>query len=127
MVTDRLAGWALTSRVDPLQLIVSELIGNTVRHASGRPDQNAQNSQNDQSHPSGMVRLRLLHLETRVVCEVYDGSEATPRVRHPALTDEFGRGLQLVALSSDGCGTRYTEGGKCVWARLDISPVATAP
>lgn len=127
LVTDRLAGWALTSLVDPLQLIVSELIGNTVRHASGLPDQNAQNSQNDQSHPSGMVRLRLLHLETRVVCEVYDGSEATPRVRHPALTDEFGRGLQLVALSSDGWGARYTEGGKCVWARLDISPVATAP
>ncbi|MFF4253968.1 SpoIIE family protein phosphatase [Streptomyces sp. NPDC001663] len=136
LVTDRLADWALTSLVDSLRLIVSELIGNTVRHASGLPggsaqddhsDQNAGTSQDDQSHPRGTVRLRLLHLETGVVCEVYDGSEATPRVRHPALTDEFGRGLQLVALSSDGWGARYTEGGKCVWARLDIAPVATAP
>lgn len=78
------------------QGLVSELVGNVVRHAKGP------------------LRLRLLRGRT-LTCEVYDGSPTTPRIRHAAETDEGGRGLQLVAALSHRWGARYTPDGKCIW------------
>ncbi|WP_329371829.1 SpoIIE family protein phosphatase [Streptomyces sp. NBC_00669] len=150
-----LAAWHLDDLADTATLIVSELIGNTVRHAVGLvPDtEEAADGDSDedadlgdlgdlsdlgldsglnlkiglglddgpaaQDADAGFVRLRLLRIEHALICEVYDGSQATPRVRHPLLDDEFGRGLQLVAMMAGQWGTRYTESGKCIWASLD--------
>lgn len=111
VVLGRLRVWNREDLSDGAALIVSELVGNTVRHAVGI-------GADAVGDDRGTIRLRLLRLGGSLVCEVYDGSEATPRVRHPTLDDEFGRGLQLVALTSTGWGARYTENGKCIWASL---------
>lgn len=111
---ERLAAWGLGDLQDTAALVVSELIGNAVRHAVGI-------GTNVSDDVDGLLRLRLLRLtDHSVTCEVYDGSQATPRVRHPLLDDEFGRGLQLVAVTANRWGTRYTEGGKCIWARIAL-------
>ncbi|MFI0722382.1 SpoIIE family protein phosphatase [Streptomyces sp. NPDC021224] len=112
LAAERITAWGLTDLTDTATLVVSELIGNAVRHAVGIGTDVADDT-------AGHLRLRLLHLaEGEVTCEVYDGSQATPRVRHPLLDDEFGRGLQLVAVTARRWGTRYTEGGKCIWAAV---------
>ena len=83
------------------ELLVSELVGNVVRHAKGP------------------VRLRLLRSRS-LICEVYDGSLTTPRIRRAADTDEGGRGLQLVAALSRRWGARYTADGKCIWTEQSL-------
>lgn len=110
----RLAEWGLGDLTEPTTLVVSELIGNAVRHALGIGADVADEA-------PGILRLRLLHLGPgSATVEVYDGSQATPRVRHPLLDDEFGRGLQLVAVTAQRWGTRYTENGKCIWATVAL-------
>ncbi|MFF7794241.1 SpoIIE family protein phosphatase [Streptomyces sp. NPDC007991] len=84
------------------ELIVSELVTNAIRYASGP------------------VRLRLLR-DSRLTCEVADGSSTAPRLRHARSTDEGGRGLFLVAQLSHRWGARYTPGGKIIWAEQEIS------
>lgn len=114
LAAERLTAWDLGDLTDTATLVVSELIGNAVRHAVGIGRDVADGVE-------GLLRLRLLRLtDDSVTCEVYDGSQATPRVRHPLLDDEFGRGLQLVAVTAKRWGTRYTEGGKCIWARVAL-------
>lgn len=61
------------------------------------------------------VRVRLL-LDRRLICEVSDGSDTSPHLRHAATTEEGGRGLFLVAECAERSGTRYVPGGKIVWA-----------
>ncbi|MET8399137.1 SpoIIE family protein phosphatase [Streptomyces sp900116325] len=95
-VREQLSAWGLDDMATTTELLVSELVGNVVRH--GR----------------GPLRLRLL-LDADLVCEVSDGSLTMPRVRHASETDEGGRGLQLVAALSQRWGTRYTAAGKCIW------------
>ncbi|MGW6898805.1 SpoIIE family protein phosphatase [Streptomyces sp. NPDC054919] len=103
-IRSQLAQWGLDELVMTTELLVSELVGNVVRHAEGP------------------VRLRLLRSET-LICEVYDGSQATPRIRRAAETDEGGRGLQLVATLSHRWGARYTATGKCIWTeQLLLTP-----
>ncbi|WP_436775265.1 SpoIIE family protein phosphatase [Yinghuangia sp. YIM S09857] len=138
-----LKSWGLEELADAATLVVSELVGNTVRHAVGlgaetEPGPGVEAGAAAAADGPGVIRLRLLNLSeaapgrhddaagpvpaATVVCEVYDGSEATPRVRHPSLDDEFGRGLQLVAMMADQWGARFTESGKCIWAALRTSP-----
>ncbi|MFI0900182.1 SpoIIE family protein phosphatase [Streptomyces sp. NPDC020983] len=125
LASERIAAWGLGDLTDTALLVVSELIGNAVRHAVGIGADVA-------DHAAGHLRLRLLRLPgdegkgDEITCEVYDGSQATPRVRHPLLDDEFGRGLQLVAVTARRWGTRYTEGGKCIWATVAGAPGGTA-
>lgn len=110
----RVEEWGLGGLTDTATLVVSELVGNAVRHAVGIGTDVGDDV-------AGLLRVRLLHLDdSSVTCEVYDGSQATPRVRHPLLDDEFGRGLQLVAVTARRWGTRYTEGGKCIWATVAL-------
>lgn len=126
----QLSSWQLDDLADAALLIVSELIGNAVRHAVGLganvdDDVTEDLSQDLTLRQPSMIRLRLLHLDGALVCEVYDGSEATPRVRHPSFDDEFGRGLQLVAMTAQQWGARYAENGKCIWARLGSTATKT--
>ncbi|MGV9351545.1 SpoIIE family protein phosphatase [Streptomyces spiralis] len=99
-VRDQLTVWDLGDQLQlSSELVVSELVGNVIRHASGP------------------TQLRLLHTD-RLICEVSDNSLTTPQIRHPSLTAEGGRGLYLVAAMADRWGTRPTECGKTIWAEL---------
>ncbi|MGW3571793.1 SpoIIE family protein phosphatase [Streptomyces sp. NPDC000941] len=104
-VTDQLSMWNLDELSMTTELLVSELVGNVVRHAKGP------------------IRLRLLYGRT-LICEVSDGSLTTPRIRRAADTDEGGRGLQLVAALSQRWGTRFTATGKCIWTEQMLPPHA---
>ncbi|MFJ1969983.1 SpoIIE family protein phosphatase [Streptomyces sp. NPDC087903] len=106
-VRRQLAVWGLDDLAMTTELLVSELVGNVVRHAKGP------------------IRLRLMRSRS-LICEVYDGSLTTPRIRRAGHTDEGGRGLHLVAAVSDRWGTRFLGDGKCIWAEQDI-PVADRP
>ncbi|MGI5286513.1 ATP-binding SpoIIE family protein phosphatase [Nonomuraea polychroma] len=100
-VRAQLASWGLKDLTPTTELLVSELVGNTVRHSKGP------------------IRLRLLRGDV-LTCEVSDGSITIPRVRHAAETDEGGRGLHLVAALSQRWGTRYTATGQSIWAEQSL-------
>jgi len=98
LASEQLGLWGLGDLAMVTELIVSELIGNTVRHASGP------------------ISLRLIRSGV-LTCEVHDHGQSSPRIRHAALMDESGRGLQLVASMAHRWGTRYTgPDGKILWA-----------
>ncbi|WP_261801860.1 SpoIIE family protein phosphatase [Streptomyces sp. ISID311] len=100
-IRKQLARWGLDDLVLTTELLVSELVGNVIRHAKGP------------------IRLRLLRSRS-LICEVYDGSLSTPRIRHAGYTDEGGRGLQLVAALSSRWGARYLHDSKCIWTEQDL-------
>jgi serine phosphatase RsbU (regulator of sigma subunit) len=93
----QLAAWSLDPLADSTELIASELIANVIRHAHGP------------------IQMRLIRSD-KLICEVFDGSETTPRIRRTSWTDEGGRGLQLVAALSDRWGMRYLTTGKSIWS-----------
>jgi anti-sigma regulatory factor (Ser/Thr protein kinase) len=97
-----LSRWRLGTILDPVLLVVSELVGNAVRH--GRP-------------PVGM-RLRKTGRGVRV--DVHDEETTTPRVRRPVDEAESGRGLVLIDAVAAESGVEQIAGdGKVVWARVD--------
>ncbi|GII71195.1 hypothetical protein Sme01_36710 [Sphaerisporangium melleum] len=104
-IREQLSAWDLTDLSTTTELLASELIGNVVRHAKGP------------------IVLRLLRSRS-LICEVYDGSLTTPRIRRASETDEGGRGLQLVAALSQRWGTRYTTEGKCIWTEQPLPEVS---
>ncbi|MEW2119399.1 SpoIIE family protein phosphatase [Streptomyces sp. NPDC005474] len=101
-VRSQLATWHLDDLTATTELLVSELIGNVIRHAQGP------------------IQLRLVHSRS-LICEVSDGSQSIPRIRCASDTDEGGRGLQLVAALAHRWGARYAPNGKCIWAEQLIT------
>ncbi|NJQ02903.1 sodium/proline symporter PutP [Streptomyces zingiberis] len=97
----QLSAWGLDVLLFPTELIISELVTNAIRHATGP------------------ITLRLLR-ERTLVCEVYDASSTSPRLRHARTTDEGGRGLLIVAQLARRWGTRYTTEGKIIWAEQGL-------
>jgi anti-sigma regulatory factor (Ser/Thr protein kinase) len=86
-------------RVHDASLVLSELVGNAVRHAEGD-------------------RLQV-HLRRRgdvLRMAVRDGSVAGPVPRNADLEDEGGRGLLIIEALSDRWGWQPRPGGKVVWA-----------
>ncbi|MFD0163235.1 SpoIIE family protein phosphatase [Streptomyces decoyicus] len=119
-VTRQLAEWGLHEVVFATELLLSELVTNAIRYGT---------------EP---LQVRLLHDRT-LICEVSDaGSTAphlrhaattdeggrVPHLRHAATTDEGGRGLFLVAQLAQAWGTRYTAGGKVIWAECALEAPA---
>ncbi|MFD5922850.1 SpoIIE family protein phosphatase [Kitasatospora sp. NPDC058201] len=100
---DQLAAWGLDELVMTTELVVSELVGNVVRHAKGP------------------VQLRLLRSDV-LICEVSDGSLTTPHIRRALTTDEGGRGLQLIEALAHRWGTRHAPTGKCIWTEQLLPP-----
>jgi PAS domain S-box-containing protein len=100
-VRETLGAWHLNDLALTTEMLASELVANVVRHARGP------------------ARLRLLRSRS-LVCEVFDGSLTTPRIRRTSWTDEGGRGLQLIAALSDRWGTRYMDTGKCIWTEQSL-------
>jgi PAS domain S-box-containing protein len=99
--TAQLARWGLDRLAPTTELIVSELVTNAIRYATGP------------------IRVRLIR-QSALICEVSDASSTSPRLKHPRTTDEGGRGLYLVAQLGRRWGTRYTPQGKIIWVEQDI-------
>ncbi|CAM5519947.1 ATP-binding protein [Streptomyces viridochromogenes] len=105
-VRARLRAWELGALADVAALLVSELVTNSLRHATG---------------PIGVRLVRPSGDDGVLLVEVSDPLPDPPRARSAADEDESGRGLQLVARTSRRWGTRPGRGtGKTVWFELAI-------
>ncbi|MBR7675365.1 ATP-binding protein [Streptomyces daliensis] len=102
LVDTALTLWRLADLVDVGKLVVSELVGNAVRHSRG-------------AHMRVSVSLPT---PRRVRIAVTDRSTASPAPRKPAGEEETGRGLLLVAALTDRWEVEYRDQGKTVWAEL---------
>lgn len=93
---------ARTGLADDLDVVVSELVGNALRHGGGLRS----------------VALRTLPDAVRLV--VQDRTDRSPVRRDTGADDESGRGMAIVEVLSVGWGTEHDvdEPGKAVWADL---------
>lgn len=89
--------------VSSAELLVSELVSNTVLHTSGAP----------------LVEVRLTDDLVRV--EVYDTDASMPRRRVPDADSPGGRGLLLLDRIASRWGADPVDDGKVVWFELDRS------
>ncbi|MER7407384.1 SpoIIE family protein phosphatase [Streptomyces sp. NPDC000070] len=106
--TRQLARWGLDGLAFTTELVVSELVTNAIRHATGP------------------IRLRLIR-ERALVCEVFDSGATAPHLRHPRTTDEGGRGLLLVSQLTQRWGSRFVPEGKIIWAEQSLAELAEVP
>ncbi|MFE1834316.1 ATP-binding protein [Streptomyces sviceus] len=104
-VRNRLTAWKLDGLADIAALLVSELVTNSLRHATG---------------PIGVRLVRPEGIDGVLLVEVSDPLPDPPRARVADLDDESGRGLQLVAHAADRWGTRPGVAGKTVWFELSM-------
>ncbi|MDT3396319.1 ATP-binding protein [Streptomyces sp. B1866] len=86
-----LACWGLSHLQDAVQLLVSEMATNAIRHGGGNK-----------------LLFSLFYEKGEVRIEVDDRAPARLRVRHPRPDEESGRGLLLVDALSDRWGRRGT-------------------
>lgn len=98
---EKLGEWGLTELGFSMELVLSELVTNAIRYGSAP------------------IHVRLIHDRT-LICEVSDGTSASPHLHYAATTEEGGRGLFLVAQMGERWGTRYTPEGKVIWAELAL-------
>ena len=106
LVRHTLREWELDSVVDIAALLVSELVTNALRHATGPIGVRVVRG------PAGAAGILLV--------EVSDPLPDPPRERVAHSDDEDGRGLQLVASATRRWGTRPGEAGKTVWFELAL-------
>jgi anti-sigma regulatory factor (Ser/Thr protein kinase) len=95
------AGHTPPTLVEDVELVVSELVTNAMRHGRGQ------------------ITMHLEVAPDRVVVGVQDQGAGQPSPREPDATDVNGRGLALVALLATEWGVRPAPtGGKVVWCVL---------
>jgi anti-sigma regulatory factor (Ser/Thr protein kinase) len=113
-----LGTWQLSSMVDTVELLVSELVTNAVK-ATGVVDEPV--DQGRLAATLSPVYLSLSVVADTLLIEVWDVSSTPPLRRVASETDETGRGLLLVqGLSKEwGCEVLQT-GGKIVWCKCLI-------
>ena len=104
-VRAQLRDWDLDALADIAALLVSELVTNALRHATG---------------PIGVRLVRPVGPAGVLLVEVSDPLPDLPRERVARPEDESGRGLQLVAGACVRWGTRLGETGKTVWFELAV-------
>ncbi|MGW1391040.1 SpoIIE family protein phosphatase [Streptomyces nigra] len=107
-VSGKLAEWGLEELDFVTELVLSELVTNAIRYG-GEP-----------------IRVRLIR-DRVLTCEVSDSSSTSPHLRYAATTDEGGRGLFLVAQTTERWGTRYTSQGKVIWAEQALPGAVGTP
>ncbi len=97
--------------LDVVELVISELVTNAVRHA-------------------GRAGAPTLHLEVNrgLLIAVADGSAIAPIIRELDDTSESGRGMSIVTALVDDWGVEPWGDGKRVWVRLHgIAPTRRVP
>jgi anti-anti-sigma regulatory factor len=102
LVTEACLRWEVPALVSPACTVVTELVNNAVAHAHT------------------MMRLRLSLRGRYLHIAVRDGSTEPPVMRDVAASDLSGRGLALVDAVARSWGSLAIEGGKVVWAVLDV-------
>ncbi len=104
-VRDVLSAWRYVDEdwVYDVTTVVSELVGNAVRHA-GR----------------GLVLAIEAH-DDHVIVSVSDGSAVPPVPRSGGTTAESGRGFQIIEALADTWGVTENDGGKRVWVNMRYS------
>ncbi|MFI9256178.1 SpoIIE family protein phosphatase [Streptomyces sioyaensis] len=85
---------------DNVLLLVSELVTNAVRFATGP------------------ITVRLIRAGHGLLCEVGDTGNGRPRLSRGGLLDDGGRGLHVVHRLTTRWGVRWTDTGKVVWAEV---------
>jgi serine/threonine-protein kinase RsbW len=103
-VRSSLASWGLGRLEDTAVLLVSELVGNGVRHAR---------------HGGGELGLRIADAGAWLRIEVSDSDPRRPRPQSPAGLDESGHGLMLIKALAAKWGVDQGTAGKTVWIELD--------
>lgn len=104
LLVQSLNTWGLAHLSDAAELVLSELVTNSVRHART---------------PSGRrIATRFERLPGGVRIEVHDANATRPERREPSSDAESGRGLVLVdAVTGGNWGVSDRDGvGKLVWA-----------
>ena len=99
-----LACWSCDGdRADSAALVLSELVGNAVRHASGQS-----------------LQVRLRREEDVLRISVQDGSPTPPAPREASAEDESGRGMLIIDALSTAWGWERLPTGKVVWADVRL-------
>ncbi|MFF7780110.1 SpoIIE family protein phosphatase [Streptomyces tanashiensis] len=101
MAAEQLGRWGLDDLAFTTELVVSELVTNAIRHASG---------------PIGLRLIR----DRSLICEVSDSQHTSPHARYAGNDEEGGRGLFMVAQLTEHWGTRYLPTGKTIWAEQTL-------
>lgn len=111
-LVDRLQERVPDRTLGDARLLVSELVTNSLRHGSLRPDQ--------------PIELSLTIRDGLLRAEVRDGGEGfTPRSQNPEPAAESGWGLFLVAKLAARWGV-LSDGSTRVWFELPISATASS-
>ncbi|AXE22796.1 ATP-binding protein [Streptomyces globosus] len=110
-VRGTLHSWGLESVGEVTVLLVSELVTNSLRYASGPIGVRLERRKQVDGDPS---------LGPALLVEVSDPLPDPPRERAAGADDEGGRGLYLVAVSARRWGTRHGKSGKTVWFELAL-------
>ncbi|GAB3210287.1 ATP-binding protein [Marinactinospora thermotolerans] len=101
--------WSMARLSGDVELVVSELVTNALRHAQAMTPA-APGYEN-------VIQLAMLRRGGELVCAVRDGSDRLPAQREPDFLAETGRGLHLVSCFSRSWGSvPVASGGKFVWA-----------
>lgn len=114
LIRDDLAARGLPRRVvEDALVVVTELMGNAVRHACPLPS----------SDSSGTVRLRWSVGNGSVRIHVTDGGGSQrPHVERHSLIDTGGRGLAIVSALASDWGVVVTDDDVTVYAVVDQAP-----
>lgn len=108
-----LRSWDLVQLSDTVELVVSELVTNALRH--GLADRGA--SSRGHVDVRCPVELIMTCELPHVTCVVTDPSDNVPVRRDPEELADSGRGLHVVSSCSHSWGwSRFAGGGKAVWA-----------
>jgi Histidine kinase-like ATPase domain len=107
--------WRLPALADSAELIVSELVTNSVKASA---DRNGRPRYSEDGLP--VVHLRLACDQAGVLVEVWDSVPSPPAARRAGPDEENGRGLALIQALSNRWGWTTVPGwpGKVVWAEL---------
>ena len=109
---DALAAWRVAHLEETAVLLVSELVGNVLRHARART----------------LAMAMYLDLEVAsLLIEVHDTDGREPRPRTPGTLEESGFGFVLIEALAGKWGVRQTEIGKAVWVELDVREPVNHP
>ena len=119
LVHRALSRWGLAALAEDAELVVSELVTNSVR-ATGLADAGPGPADPRDLAP---VQVRVLLFPAAVIIEVWDRDPTGPVQQHATPDQEGGRGLAIVAALC----TRWhyfpsSRGGKVIWAELAITP-----